>query len=1141
MKKKILQSFAVLTIIFMGGFWSVQSSFAESSIERVSVASDGTQGNWTSYWNSISPDGRYVAFSSTASNLVPGDTNGEIDVFVHDRQTGETTRVSVASDGTQGNNYSYAPSISADGRYVAFSSGASNLVSGDTNDKGDVFIHDRQTGETSRISVSSDGTQGNGDSINPPTISADGCYIAFASEASNLVPGDTNGAIDVFVHDRQTGETSRVSVSSDGTQSNGTQGDGGSAQPAMSSNGRYVAFLSNASNFVVGDTNREADVFVHDRQTGETSRVSISSDGTQGNRKSDYPLSISADGRYVAFPSGASNLVSGDTNNAEDVFVHDRQTGGTARVSVASDGAQFHDGYKTAMSSDGRYVAFYSGSYYVESGSYYVEVDVFVHDRQTGETALVSPAIKVGYGNGGGGDLLSMSDDGMHVAFSSCIPNLVSGDTNDAEDVFVAKNPLFDGAPHPQPTHKVAYIPVKFSDGSPFAYSVDQLKQRAKKVEEYYKQQSNGVVNIKSEFIFDNPIILKKSLAQYKIDFPNSEGGLDTNRNLWEAVRKDAIGRATEETKDTTHFNDEDSRYKAVVIIQPECIQSFAEIDANDVFHAGKRIITSEKKSFATWAHELGHSLFQLGDYYYSKEDIGVGLWGLMGSATIMNPTAPLMSYNRIEKNWLSYEQKSYGTYSIDYLSDNDYSGKPIRYDTTKGNQTDYYILEGRNPKDEFENQTLKDDTLKPGTYCSDKSDYYTYKLKQDKGVMLYKVSEKENPTDITKDKINAVSHENNSNIVTLTPGGNSIDEEAQVKFSLEETFGKQRVKIEEYPINNRKIIPLTTSFKTENQSAISEFIPTENQPDIDLHVTSQDGKKVGMNYDTGEYEIQIDGATTSYNIPGGGPEWISIPDNVKASYYVDTTPLKKWSEETGATVTDIEAQWRITTFDGDGNRTDSEEITTPIELDQETAPLAIDASVDASPKPINSKTPGKWINVFVELPEKYDVQQVDKDSILLNQKLKPSKIEVGDYDKDKIKDMTLQFDKQQVLKLFSDPNNKMLVVDGQVNFEGSELPFQGSINVGLNQEIIASFDSLKKLVNSSNINSGIKRVLLHQVAVARIFYERGNIKIMNRTLDRLKRLVNVYSKNLMPKRLRISKDLADKMIVIIQKIKTLQ
>jgi Tol biopolymer transport system component len=260
-----------------------------------------------------------VVFTSLATNLVVGDTNGFMDVFVHDRDTGETSRVSVASDGTQANDHTYWPAVSADGRYMAFHSMATNLVAGDTNGFGDVFVHDRDTGETARLSMAFDGAQGNGLSAYP-FVSGDGRYVAFISWASNLVPGDTNGTSDIFVHDRDTGETTRVSVASDGTQGNGQSGQW---HHAISADGRYVAFRSFASNLVPGDTNNNHDIFVHDRETGETTRVSVASDGTEGNGFSS-DADISADGRYVAFESTANNLVPGDTNNSFDVFVHDQ-------------------------------------------------------------------------------------------------------------------------------------------------------------------------------------------------------------------------------------------------------------------------------------------------------------------------------------------------------------------------------------------------------------------------------------------------------------------------------------------------------------------------------------------------------------------------------------------------------------------------------------------------------------------------------------------------------------------------------------------------------------------------------------------------------------------------------------------------
>jgi hypothetical protein len=271
----------------------------------------------------MSSDGRYVAFYSSASNLVSGDSNGYSDVFLHDQQTGQTTRVSVATDGTQGNNTigNSTPAISADGRYVVFVSTATNMVADDTNGSKDVFVHDQQTGQTTRVSVASDGTQSNADSWNP-SISGDGHYVSFNSNANNLVSGDTNGYSDIFVHDMQTGQTTRVSIASDGTQ-----GDSASYASSFSDDGRYVVFDSASSNLVSDDTNNTYDTFVYDQQTGQVTRVSIASDDTQGNDAVNYDVpSISTDGRYVAFVSFASNLVGDDTNGVPDVFVHDRGT-----------------------------------------------------------------------------------------------------------------------------------------------------------------------------------------------------------------------------------------------------------------------------------------------------------------------------------------------------------------------------------------------------------------------------------------------------------------------------------------------------------------------------------------------------------------------------------------------------------------------------------------------------------------------------------------------------------------------------------------------------------------------------------------------------------------------------------------------
>ncbi|PZS25513.1 MAG: hypothetical protein DLM59_20035, partial [Pseudonocardiales bacterium] len=312
---------------------------ASAVTTRISVSSAGGQANGNSVSTSISPDGRYVAFGSDASNLVPGDTNRSQDVFIRDRQTGLTSRVSVTGSGAQAACcYSDAdanPSVSPDGRFVVFTSAAPTLVTGDINDAVDVFVRDRLAGTTRRVNVSGAGGQAESGSVSGTSgsgtseVSANGRFIAFFSNARNLVPGDTNGSWDVFLRDMQAGVTRRISYS--GT---GVQGNAESDQNAISADGRYVVFESFASNLVPGDTNSRIDVFLRDWQAGVTRRISYSGTGAPGNNDSADPA-ISADGRYVAFFSNSTNLVPGDTNGKIDVFLRDWRTGVTRRISYS--------------------------------------------------------------------------------------------------------------------------------------------------------------------------------------------------------------------------------------------------------------------------------------------------------------------------------------------------------------------------------------------------------------------------------------------------------------------------------------------------------------------------------------------------------------------------------------------------------------------------------------------------------------------------------------------------------------------------------------------------------------------------------------------------------------------------------------
>jgi Tol biopolymer transport system component len=345
-------------------------------VTRISLDSAGNEGNGRTRRHSVSADGRFVAFCSDATNVVPGDANGVQDVFLKDRQTGATVRLSVDSAAAEGDGASRDVKISADGRFVAFASDATNLVADDTNGFQDVFVHDRVTGATTRVSVGSAGEEGDAQSASP-VISADGHYVAFTSDATNLVPGDTNASSDIFVHNLLTGRTIRVSVDSAGVESNGP-GNGA----AISGDGRFVVFSSDAFNLVPGDTNGMTDIFIRDQKAGTTSRVSVDAAGSEADASSSLPA-ISADGRFVAFVSDATNLAPGDTNAIQDVYLRDRTAGTTTRVSVAAAGGD-PDGlsYDPAISADGRFVAFGSRASNLVAGDTNATDDIFLCDRR---------------------------------------------------------------------------------------------------------------------------------------------------------------------------------------------------------------------------------------------------------------------------------------------------------------------------------------------------------------------------------------------------------------------------------------------------------------------------------------------------------------------------------------------------------------------------------------------------------------------------------------------------------------------------------------------------------------------------------------------------------------------------------------
>jgi Tol biopolymer transport system component len=369
---------------------------------------------------SVSANGRYVAFESAADNLVANDTNDNSDVFLRDRKAGTTRRMSLGPQGVQGNGPSRGAIVAPGGRYVGFSSLATNLAGNDTNGHWDAFVRDRGAKTTERVSIGSAGAEGNNDSF-LWAMSEGGRFVALVSDASNLVTGDTNAAPDVFVRDRQANTTTRVSVATGGGQANGT-----STGVGMSANGRFVAFESDASNLVAGDTNGVRDIFLRDLRTGTTALVSRGQGGLPANGIS-FDAAISANGRYVVYHSEATNLAPGST--IAGVFIYDRQTGATERVPRSDDGSA------PVVSSDGRFVAFYSGADTIVSGDTNETNDVFLRDRVRSTTRLLSVALGGGVDNDSS-EAPAISADGSTVAFESQASNLVPKDTNKARDIF---------------------------------------------------------------------------------------------------------------------------------------------------------------------------------------------------------------------------------------------------------------------------------------------------------------------------------------------------------------------------------------------------------------------------------------------------------------------------------------------------------------------------------------------------------------------------------------------------------------------------------------------------------------------------------------------------------------------------------
>ncbi len=416
---------AVVAMVAAGFGLGGAASALPGATEKVSVSSTGIPASGDSEGApALSFDGRYVAFASHADNLVPGKTVHGLNVYVRDRVAGTTELVSQSSDGTPADNNDISganPAISSDGRYVAFQSDADNLVPGDTNRVTDVFVRDRVAGTTERVSVDSAGGQASGASTNP-SISGDGNLVAFQSIDENLAPGaaDQNG-IDVFVHDRTTGATTLVSP---GTPRFG----GNSVEPDISADGRFVAFVGPCELVTVGacTAQQAPQIFVRDLQAGVTKQATLGGVGAAGKNNPD----ISADGRFVAFDAYGTDLVPGDTDTG-DVYVVDTTTNAVTRVSVDSNGNPGNDSSVSnegpAISDDGQKVAFESSATNLVPGDTNGVRDIFVHDLSTGQTTRESVNSAGDQANAASTGA-AISGDGNWVGFVSGATNLVPND-----------------------------------------------------------------------------------------------------------------------------------------------------------------------------------------------------------------------------------------------------------------------------------------------------------------------------------------------------------------------------------------------------------------------------------------------------------------------------------------------------------------------------------------------------------------------------------------------------------------------------------------------------------------------------------------------------------------------------------------
>ena len=441
-----------------------------ASTELVSRSAAGVVGNGGSFEPSLSGDGQLVAFVSSASNLEPTAVDSTFRVFLKNRTSGTVELVAVNANGDPSNDTASNPAISSNGQHIAFTTTATNLHPADNNFIRDVYVRDTQAMTTTLISVGFDGTLANQLS-SVPAISADGRFVVFESTATNLVSDDFNFQADVFVRDRDADEdgifdepeadamrTVRVSVSGEGTA-----GNNASHSSSISADGRFVAFVSSATNLVAGDTNSQPDVFLHDRDADEngvfdetepaaraTYLISVGDDGEPADGLS-LNTAVSADGRFVAFESYATNLLPTAVDIRQHIYVRDWQAGTTTLISRTSTGAPADDSSgNPVLSGDGRFIAFESVASDLTDEDPNFGGDIYLHDRDADENGIfdetgagATTTQRINLHDDGAASVNgqafnpSMRTDGAEIAFESDANDLVADDSNGFSDVFV--------------------------------------------------------------------------------------------------------------------------------------------------------------------------------------------------------------------------------------------------------------------------------------------------------------------------------------------------------------------------------------------------------------------------------------------------------------------------------------------------------------------------------------------------------------------------------------------------------------------------------------------------------------------------------------------------------------------------------